>query len=782
MKTGRMCFAAMWCAACLALGSGAEGARGGVVRVSVTPGQGETRNAPIEAPMEREKVVRGLAEYSKRFVTARGVAATADAMRRLPALRPRTAPAAPLYPDTHAQWLSAADVAEIEDLYCIDPDLMDAAAYSLFVSQYGIECRYVLDDAGTEGDVLQCGDLDEVIAQLLQYPDEVLYYLGHANPKMQIRILAPGLTLMCGAYVANGCASWNVVSLAPHAASATVHETAHALQFLGVSSNQADPLNPLKGKKAEFEALFTLPPDLDAAVTYDNWLWGNPLDEVPPGYTDMYAVVNIMENFAQTCTWYVRYPEKFLMKAHGQAWDEEILLCLKYRFVWDRVFRAKSFTDLFPPSTAIVSLTTVDEGDGDGRIEPGEYFSMNLSIVPLYDLPGATHLRCRPWETTQTVIEVATSEFTGGLTKGKRYDFPKAFRYRLSPSFTGETNRTFMLGYYLSDGSISNIGWDFVPLNEQGYLLAWNTGVEPASTLVTLTSTMKVAKEVQWPASLLSVMDAEHTIYDASAGCFWVCPIYLTDSLLRVPASSPASFTSIPLDPAGEVEADEVADMQRNPVDGAFWLRTDCSAVVRLAFGAGGAVQRLVIDPAEFSEYPWEGTRDMAIDPATGKVWLVSENEIIRLSPSGQVELDADGFSGLWTVAPADGGGCWVGTDASTLLKISASGALQSVKTLDYSIGELIRHPLDGSLWAHAGTGCYNVDRLVRFSAAGTPLAEWIVPDRISRIIPSTTDATVFIGTMDPAGGKRYQGYGGPLHTTIMSPVEYCPFAYRAAQ
>jgi hypothetical protein len=770
-------------AACLAVTAGA--APGKEQRIS------DPNGAPIKIPMTRGQVVKALAEYSKRFVDERGGAAAEDVFRRFDASAGKAVSRKLPPPDQRASWLANTPGDGIGQGYCGNPGLMDANAYALFVDQYGIEFHYVVNGDGAEGDVLQCADLAEVIAQLLNYSDEILEYLGNATPEMKIYLFAPGVSAGCG--LADACAGGGPIYLSDGDADATVHETAHALQHIAINNNQNDPANPLKGRKAEFDAVFAIPPEYAGLVTYTDFYGpdgvvhlSGPLEETPPGFIDQYAMINDWENFAMTCQRYVQSPDRYLALAHTQAWDEHIELCLKYRFAYRRVFLYKDFTNLFAPQTAIVSLRPVDKGDGDGRVEPGEYFALDLSIVPLDDYPAATHLRCLPHEVSTTVVCVATSEFTSGLAKGVRYDFPQAFDYRLPSSFQGETDRTFMLSYYSTGGALATLGWDFVPLNEKGYLWGWvNDGGEEKS-IVRLTSTMKEVEEVLLPAELTELLEGlEHLLYDPEGDCFWMGQLWSDGSIYRIPRGAPAMYEVYPLDPADELAGGETYSMALSPVDGSLWFITDESELVRLLIGENGVVNSQIYYPWELSTVPWNGTVALAMDGASGKLWLASSTALMRLSPVGALEMNAGGFTGITALATAPDGGCWIvaGTSLSqTLKKISPAGAVQFTKIPTVKISSIACNPSNGALWAIGSGECYSDKKLVVYSASGSLLSTRDVDSSSASIIPCTSDATAFLRVpFAQWGARRYQTYGGPLYTTILNLQDYAPFSYYQA-
>jgi hypothetical protein len=545
------------------------------------------------------------------------------------------------------------------------------------------------------------------------------------------------------------------------------------------------------GAKKGFYELFSIPAEWKGVVTYANYPFGVPIKDLPPGFTDFYAMVNDKENFAQACAYYVKDPAYFLRMAHAQAWDEKIGLVMKYRFLYTGVFLMKKFTDLPAPGTAIVALRAVDKGDGDGRIEPGEHFSLDLDIVPLFDYPYATHLRCLPQYPEKKVVCAATSEFTPGLTKGKKYAYPGAFDYSLHSTYQGEENRTFILSYYTPQGTLSPIGSDSVPLNEQGYLLGFtaaesnSTGWVKAPEIVKTTSTMKFAGITSFPAPLLAAMGSTTggpRVYDAATDSVWMSGSYVSDNLLRFTLGNPAAFTLLPIDPEGTLEADEILEIQRNPIDGALWLRTDVADLLRLSVNAAGQAERRVIRPQDLADFYWDGTRDMAIDPWTGRVWLVSSNGILRLSPSGEtVELDLGGFSGLTLVTWAPQGGCWIASD-STLMKISANGGVLANEYTDAALMEIISHPVTGHLWGLESGECMYYTMLVYFTPWGTPSSAMPAEASIySTFHPSTTDGSMFVGDNDYSGAHRYQMWGSPGYTTVLHPVEYYPLGYKPA-
>ena len=725
-------------------------------------------------PLSREEVILKLAGFARDFAREQEAPRAAEILRQSwKTIASERGVKIAEDPGKIARWLKKSDAASIAEAFRDSPRLMSETVEGIIVYIFGIRFHYINAD-GDELYLGDCADLDGVIARLINYPSVILQFLGSHG--LDIYLYAPDADSGCympdGSQAA-GCADTDIRLNAGNAW-ATVHETGHTIErlmVLGACQDVRDPdmtcdpeINPLAPPaKWEFYDLFDDYPGVD----YSN----HTLVELPRGFVSNYALVDAQEDFAETCEYYVNRPDWFLGEAKRQALSGEPLLYRKYLFVRRHVFLGRAFGEISPPEIADITVRAVDRGDGDGRIEPGETFSLRVDLLPVVDIPDAVSLICTPDPEGGIVAAPDGEEAVDGLSACQPYHFVRFGEYRLSEDFDREANWEFTIECQRADGSRSVLGTAAIPLNEQGYLWFYASdlpGGDDCGKIVKMASTLEVVDAIPLPDAMkaygMAVTAVYRYQYDPRRDQFWFLPLKESDPLVRFDPRRPGSHFRYEVDPDGVFDTAWIADFKYNPCDGSLWFIGQRGTALRINLLADGRLERRVVAMGSFL--------DWAIHPWSGAVWFTDDCTLKLYSPSGDLRSENDDMDNAAALAAERFGGCWVGSSYN-LHRISPDGALESFlpPAEDY---RLICHPHDCSLWAQAcdsgAPGC----RLIRFRENGWRDARVEENEMDVHLWPA--DGSVFIRQMGET--ERIDRYfaDGSYREGKPLPFNYCWF------
>ncbi|HSR52646.1 MAG TPA: RHS repeat-associated core domain-containing protein [Acidobacteriota bacterium] len=138
----------------------------------------------------------------------------------------------------------------------------------------------------------------------------------------------------------------------------------------------------------------------------------------------------------------------------------------------------------------------------------------------------------------------------------------------------------------------------------------------------------------------------------------------------------------------------------------------------------------------------------VAVDPDSGGVWIADKHRLIRLAPSGDVDLEM-AMTGLGHVVPDYQGGAWLSLEQG-LVRVGPSGAVlleleQAALALETPL-RLLCHPLDHSLWVIGRQG------LVHVSPAGEILDRVVLED--SQKEAGIQAAALYVGMPPPSASE----------------------------
>jgi hypothetical protein len=722
------------------------------------------------ASLGEEKVALWLGRFAHEFAQEKGVDATTAVLREFQRSQSDNFGIAPQYAAGDlALWLAYWDENDIAEFFHADPRLMRGIACPLFVAKYGIQFHYIVDRNTTDGSVLDSEPLGEMIAEFFFYPDEILYYLGHNPLPVRVNLMAPGLQSDPDHNSNTPTSHDNVIEIPADAHWGVAHETAHTIDRMMIYRYPDDGANPLRGLTGEFGGLFDVPPP-GGFATYDNY---NQRD-VPPGYLDSYCLVTT-EDFARSCEDFVVQPFFFYWKARHQAMENLPLLYKKYLFIYRHIFMGHSFGDFTPEERALVSLRTIDRGNGNGRVEPGEQFALSLEITPFVDVDDAVELRCVPLSADGTVTAGQMGVPIQGLREGQMQSIAAVGDYALSSSLDHEIICSFRIECRRADGVITPLVTESVPLNESGYL--WAYGHNEIRMLVKMSSNFKKMEEVPLPAEMGDLDSLTWRFYDSRNDCFWFLPENTSGSLVCFKVGDLANFKRAPVDPDNAFGGKIILHPTYNPVDGAIWVFANDLLAMRLFLNNAGGIERRVIDLSNAGNNQWFSIYRSSIDPRSGKVWLANLDTIARYTPAGECEAYFPNLpSPIGDIAAAEDGGCWL-TSNNRLMKMSAAGAVGPGRDCGFSRG-LYCHPYDRSLWGMPDGGEWV---LSLFSGNGDVRNQWDLPRR-GKLIPNPADSSVYVCSeytrnsddCNPSSIDRYYSTGESARGSLALP--YCAF------
>ncbi len=652
------------------------------------------------------------------------------------------------------------------------------AAYRRFVDETGIDFRYILDDQGTEEEPWLHPDFPAFVEELRNYPDEMLYFLGHSDPPMVVNIYHREVENFPCEGRTNACAPrrpGNTIEI--RYPDAVVHETAHIIHSKCFKYNTGDDGNPLRGLEDYFWRLFSIPREFwyVEGENYEEF----ERQEPPPGYLDWYSLVDEYENFAVACENYVKNPDNFLAVGYRDARGSGTVRLLKqYRFIHDHVFAGRSFTELVPPQDAVITVWVQDGGDNDGRVEPGEDFYLLGRVIPLSDKSESGRIVCEPYpESSGPVRGILTRSAVDYLDSGREYPF--YFHFRSDGTLPPDFPFLFSLYYQETGDEHNRAGWthlgdDWVSLNERGYLWTWVDYDEygfPA--LARFTSLLEPKEFFDFPNSLEDrLWDGNYRpiIDPVHRRCLlYPVELYLGESFLYLlQLDGAGAYQEVLLDyPEGITDEEydglsdffdgrELEQMLFNPCEDIIWFLSQGGSLGRGAIKPGPESGRLEVRKIA-SPFP---VRYLALDRSRGKVWAASfSGEVARFSRSGervevQTEISAGGR--VLALEPDGRGGCWVALSGG-VIRINPDGSaapFHPVPIMDaHRIFELTLSVLGEdtlSLWAKVATSMPDRYRLlhVRVSPTGYGLSDLgrlgpLLP-RPRDLIASTADESIF--------------------------------------
>lgn len=579
-----------------------------------------------------------------------------------------------------------------------------------------------------------CVELPDVIEALDCFPETLLDWL--AGFDLQILVYAPDVFCRCP-YGASGCyeePSRVIIQGGTDSTKAiTVHEVAHAIDELLPFGHELCDRNLrliyLDRLQDEFDGVFGVPGEL-GWVDYDNY---EEQESVPDGFVSRYAPIDQGEDFAESCKYYVMWPDDFLLDAEEQAREGNLRLLKKYLTLYRDLFLERSFTDMVPNTKGFFTLTAVENEPRDGRLAPGERFSLRLEMTLFEELGGANQVRCvaaRDGDDGVTVLRSTAA--ANGLHRWQTYTFDDLGDYQVNAGLTRDRNFDFRVQCRLADGRFWTLGTAPIPLNVEGYLWAFRSpdnwrdcGVEGAS-LVRLSSTLLEMEAVPLPGAICDVGFPDYEAYDSRRGLFWFFPFEAYGEMARFDRSSPDALQHALLDPQNLLlGAEEVDDIFYNPVDGAFWLLIDCEKYLRVSLSADGRVERRVIDLTDAGSVELEAWPRLSVDPRSGKVWISRNDAVCRYGRSGDREAVFEGIGEIEQLAASPDGGCLAHLDGgNSFVRIGPDGVPDPA--VSYNVGlddshAMIGHPYDGAIWFHS----WEQQRLVRAADGADAARSW---------------------------------------------------------